>query len=71
MLCCCNSGSSVYEAILLELYLQFPYLLAWVSDPHSLTADTRASNTQTQVLPMYAGLRLNIEGFEEIWVKQL
>ena len=40
----------LYEALLLGLYLQYPFLLAWVSDNHFVDSGLgSAQHSQTQV----------------------
>ena len=39
-----------YHSLLLELYLRYPYLLAWLSDSSHITSDNLTSQeTHTQV----------------------
>ncbi|WAQ97691.1 INT1-like protein [Mya arenaria] len=41
--------AGLYGGLLRELYLQYPYLLAWISDTSNLTAQPTISNAHTQM----------------------
>jgi len=47
---CYSEKSAVYETLLLELYLQYPYIIDWMVDTKCITSDAHSfKHSQAQV----------------------